>query len=85
MLERMWRKRNTPPLLVRLQAGITTLEISLVASLKIGDGSTQRPNYTTPGPTPKRCHTIPQEHMVHYVHGIFINNILKLESQMFLN
>jgi hypothetical protein len=29
MLERMWRKRNTPPLLVGLQACTTTLEISL--------------------------------------------------------
>ena len=27
MLERMWRKRNTPPLLVGLQAGTTTLEM----------------------------------------------------------
>jgi hypothetical protein len=27
MLVRMWRKRNTPPLLVGLQAGTTTLEI----------------------------------------------------------
>jgi hypothetical protein len=25
----MWRKRNTPPLLVGLHAGITTLEVSL--------------------------------------------------------
>jgi hypothetical protein len=29
MLARMWRKRNTPPLLVEFQAGTTTLEISL--------------------------------------------------------
>jgi hypothetical protein len=29
MLARMWRKRNTPPLLVGLHAGTTTLEISL--------------------------------------------------------
>jgi hypothetical protein len=29
MLARMWRKRNTPPLLVGLQAYTTTLEISL--------------------------------------------------------
>jgi hypothetical protein len=29
MLARMWRKRNTPPLMVGLQACITTLEISL--------------------------------------------------------
>jgi hypothetical protein len=29
MLARMWRKRNTPPLLVGLQAGTTTLEKSV--------------------------------------------------------
>jgi hypothetical protein len=29
MLVRRWSKRNIPPLLVGLQAGITTLEISL--------------------------------------------------------
>jgi hypothetical protein len=28
----MWRKRNTPPLLVGLQGGTTTLEISLLFS-----------------------------------------------------
>jgi hypothetical protein len=36
MLVRMWRKRNTPTLLVGLPAGTTTLEISLVVSQKIG-------------------------------------------------
>jgi hypothetical protein len=36
MLARMWRKRNTPPLVVRLQAGTTTLEISLAVPQKIG-------------------------------------------------
>ena len=30
MLARMWRKRNTPPLLVGLPTGTTTLEINLV-------------------------------------------------------
>jgi hypothetical protein len=34
MLARMWRKRNTPPLLVGLQACTTTLEISLVGPQK---------------------------------------------------
>ena len=34
MLVRMWRKRNTPPLLVGLQAGTTTLEISLAVPQK---------------------------------------------------
>jgi hypothetical protein len=35
MLLRMWRKRNTPPLLMGLQAGTTTLEISLVVLRKL--------------------------------------------------
>jgi hypothetical protein len=35
MLGRMWRKRNTPPLLVGLQAGTTTLEIILVVPQKL--------------------------------------------------
>jgi hypothetical protein len=36
MLARMWRKKNIPPLLVKLQACTTTLEISLVVPQKIG-------------------------------------------------
>ena len=36
MLARMWRKRNTPPLLVELQAYTTTLEISLAFPQKTG-------------------------------------------------
>jgi hypothetical protein len=35
MLERIWRKRNSPPLLVGLQTGATTLEIPLEVSQKI--------------------------------------------------
>ena len=50
----MWRKRNTPLLLVGLQARTTTLEISLATPQKIGHSSTQGPSYTTPGHIPKR-------------------------------
>ena len=35
MLARMWRKRNTPPLLVGLQAATTPPEISLVVPQKM--------------------------------------------------
>jgi hypothetical protein len=35
MLARMWRKRNTSPLLMGLQACTTTLEISLVVPQKV--------------------------------------------------
>jgi hypothetical protein len=40
MLERMFRKRNTPPLLLELQTGTTTLEINLEVPQKIGNRST---------------------------------------------
>jgi hypothetical protein len=39
----MWRKRNTPPFLVRLQAFTTTLEITLVDSEEIGHSSREDP------------------------------------------
>ena len=39
MLERMWRKRNTPPFLVGLQAGTTTLEINMEVPEKTGNTS----------------------------------------------
>ena len=51
MLVRMWRKRNTPPLLVELQACTTTLEISLAVHQKIG--------HSTPGGS---CNTFPGIH-----------------------
>jgi hypothetical protein len=40
MLARLWRKRNTPPLLVGWQAGTTTLEISLGFPQKTGHSVT---------------------------------------------
>jgi hypothetical protein len=40
MLVRMWRKRNTPSLLVGLQTGTATLEISLAVPQKSENSST---------------------------------------------
>jgi hypothetical protein len=53
MLARMWRKRNTPPLLVELQACTTTLEISLVVPQKTGHSTTSRSSNTSPGHIPE--------------------------------
>ena len=39
MLERMWKKRDTPPLPVRLHTGTTTLEINLKVLQKIENRS----------------------------------------------
>jgi hypothetical protein len=61
MLARMWRKMNTPPLLVELHTGKTTLKINLEVPQKIGNRSTLRLIYTTVGIIPKRCPTRPQE------------------------
>jgi hypothetical protein len=38
----MWRKRNSPPRLLGLQTGTTTLEIILALSQKIGNNSALR-------------------------------------------
>ena len=44
-----------PPLLVGLQAGTTTLEISLEVPQKTGHSTTGGPSYTTPGHISRRC------------------------------
>jgi hypothetical protein len=49
------RKRNTPPLLVGLQACTTTLEISLAVPQKIGHSITRGTHNTSPGHISRRC------------------------------
>jgi hypothetical protein len=53
MLVRLWRKRNTPSLLVGLQACTTTLEISLAVPQKIGHSTTGGFCNTSPGIYPE--------------------------------
>lgn len=86
MLARMWRKRNTPPLLVGLQTGTTILKISLEVPQKIGHWTAWGSSYTSLGHIPKRCSNIQQRHMLHYVHSSLIYNSQKLErTQMPFN
>jgi hypothetical protein len=40
MLARMWRKRNSPPLLMGVQTGTTSLEINLAIPQKIENSFT---------------------------------------------
>jgi hypothetical protein len=49
MLVRIWRKRNTPPFLVGLQACTTTVEISLAFPQRIGHRTTTGSRNTSPG------------------------------------
>jgi hypothetical protein len=55
MLVRMLRKTNIPPLLVGLQVGTTTLEISLVLPQKTGQSATKGSSNTIPGLLSLRC------------------------------
>jgi len=64
MLASMWSTGNTPTLLVGGQHSLTTLEINLVSSQKIGNHSTSRPSYTSSVNMPKRFHTTPQGHLL---------------------
>jgi hypothetical protein len=57
ILARMWRKRNTPPRLVGLQACTTTLELSLEVPQKIGHNTTRRSSNTAPGHIPRKVPT----------------------------
>ena len=85
MLERMSSKGNIPPLLMGMQTYITTLEISMAVSQKIGHQPTSRLLNTTLRPIPRRCSIILQGHLLNYVHSNIIWNSWKLETQMSLN
>ncbi|EDL77584.1 rCG25155 [Rattus norvegicus] len=49
----MWRKRNTPPLMVGLQTGTTSLEISLTVPQKIEIALPEDPAIPLLGVCPK--------------------------------
>jgi hypothetical protein len=55
MLARIWRKRNTPQLLVGLLAVTTTLEISLAVPQKIGHSTVGSSSNTSSGHIPRTC------------------------------
>jgi hypothetical protein len=74
MLGRSWSKRNTPLLLVGVQTCMATLDINLMISQKI-ENKSSRPSYTTPGHILKRYSTIPQRHLLNYVHSSLICNV----------
>ena len=80
MLERMWSKGNTSPLLVGMQTCTTTLEISMVVYQKIGSQPISGPSNTTLGHIPKGCLVIQQGHLFNYVHSSIISNSQNLET-----
>ena len=69
MLERIWGKGNAPPLLVGVQTVTATLETIMAISQKIRKQPTSRPSNITFGYISKRCSTLPQGHLLNYVHN----------------
>ena len=80
MLEGMWSKGDTLPLLVGVQICTATLKTNMACSQKIGTQLTSRPIYTTPGHISKGCFILPQGYMFNYVHSSFIHNRQKLKT-----
>ena len=67
-------------LLRGFQTNTTTLEIILVVPQTIRNSSTLKASYTTPGHMLKRCSTIPQGHILYYVHSDLTHNSQELET-----
>ena len=80
MLERMWRKRNTPPLLVGVQTCKTTLETSMVVSQENGHQSTTRSSSSNLRHIAKRSTFIQQGLMFNHVHSSIVCNSQNLEA-----
>jgi hypothetical protein len=61
-------------IVVGVQTCTITMEINLVVSQKTGNSSTSRHSYTTLGHVHKRYPTIPQGHLLNYVHQLDVLN-----------
>ena len=76
----MWGKENTPALLVDVRAGTSPLDISVMISHKISKQPFSRPSNTTFGCISKGCLTMPQGHVLNYVHSSIVCHSQNLET-----
>jgi hypothetical protein len=79
MQVRLWSK-SVLPLLVEMLMCASTLEINMMVSQIIGNPSTSRPSYPTPGHIPKGNFILPQGHLLKFVHSSFSHNTQKLKN-----
>ena len=63
-----------------MQAGTTTLEISLAVPQRTGHNTSRGPRHTPPGHIPRRFPSMQEGYMLHYVHSSLIYNSQKLEG-----
>ena len=80
MLEKMWGKGNTPPLMVGMKTGTTALEISMAISQKIRKLS-QDPEIPLFGKYPKNAESYQKDiHVFNYAHSSIICHSHNLET-----
>jgi hypothetical protein len=79
-MARMLEKGNFYSLLVGVQTGKATVEISIKIPHKAKNKSTMRFFYTTLEYMPQRLCTFPQRHVLVHVHCSSIHNSQKLET-----
>ena len=80
MLERIWGKGNSPPLLVEVKNGTTALDISMAISQKMKKQLISRPRNSTFGYILKKCSILSQGHVLNYVHSSIICHSQNLET-----
>ena len=79
-VEKMWDKRNTPPLLVEVQTCTAALKISMAFTQGIGNQPTSRPSKITLGHKSKGCTLIAQGPLLNYVHNSIMHNSQNLKT-----
>ena len=73
-------KGNTLALLVRVQTGTATLNISMMISQKIRKQPTSRPSNSTFRYIPKGCSIVLKGHMFDFVHRSIVYHSQNLET-----
>ena len=79
MMERTWGKRNISPLLVGVQTGTATSEISMESPQKLGL-SLPQDAAISPLDIPKKFSITPRGHVLNYVHISIIHNSQNVET-----
>ena len=65
---------------VGVQVGIAPLDISVAISPKVREQPSSRPSNTTFGYIHKGCSSVPQRHVLNYVHSSFVCHSQNLET-----
>ena len=80
MLERLWGKGNTLALLMGMQVGTASVDVSVVIFQKIRKQLSSRPSNTTFGYISKGFSIVPQGHVLNCIHSSIVCHSQNLET-----